>query len=97
LTKVKDKPANKAQTRDVKNIFSVITEPCIGNKEGACVEVCPIECIYEGSDQFYIHPDECIDCGACHNVCPTEAIFSSDDVPEKWQTFIQKAQSHFGM
>ena len=43
----------------------VITEACIGVKDRACVEVCPVDCIYEGEDQLYIHPDECIECGAC--------------------------------
>ena len=43
----------------------IITEPCIGTKDASCVEVCPVDCIYEGGDQYYIHPDDCIDCGAC--------------------------------
>ena len=42
----------------------VIAEPCIGVKDASCVAVCPVECIYEGDDQYYINPDECIDCGA---------------------------------
>ena len=41
----------------------VIAEPCINVKDKACVEVCPVDCIYEGKDMLYIHPDECIDCG----------------------------------
>jgi ferredoxin len=53
----------------------VITEPCIGTKDASCVEVCPVDCIYEGEDQYYIHPDECIDCGACEPECPVTAIF----------------------
>jgi NAD-dependent dihydropyrimidine dehydrogenase PreA subunit len=97
LTKVKDKALNQAQTRGVKNTFAVITEPCIGVKDGACVEVCPMDCIYEGDDQFYIHPDECIICGMCISTCPNGAIFASDDVPDKYQHFIQKAQTHFGV
>ncbi|HEU4558886.1 MAG TPA: ferredoxin, partial [Longimicrobium sp.] len=47
----------------------VITEPCIGTKDGSCVEVCPVDCIYESEDQYYINPDECIDCGACEPEC----------------------------
>ncbi len=43
----------------------VIAEPCINVKDKACVEVCPVDCIYEGETMLYIHPDECIDCGAC--------------------------------
>ena len=58
----------------------VIVEACIGVKDRACVDVCPVDCIYEGEDQLYIHPDECIDCGACEPECPVTAIFrrSSD-------------------
>nr|WP_290665576.1 ferredoxin family protein [Ardenticatena sp.] len=68
----------------------VICEPCIGVKDAACVDVCPVDCIYEAEDQYVIHPDECIDCGACEPVCPVQAIFFKDDVPEEWQTFIEK-------
>ena len=46
----------------------VIAEPCIGVKDKACVEVCPVDCIYEGPNQLFLHPDECIDCGACEPV-----------------------------
>ena len=59
----------------------VITEACIGVKDRACVDVCPVDCIYEGEDQLYIHPDECIDCGACEPECPVTAIFPEEDVP----------------
>lgn len=59
----------------------VITQPCVDVKDGACVEVCPVDCIYEGNRMLYIHPDECVDCGACEPVCPTEAIYYEDDVP----------------
>lgn len=65
----------------------VITEACIGTKDKACVDVCPVDCIYEGEQQLFIHPDECIDCGACVPECPTEAIFSEDDLPEKWAEY----------
>jgi NAD-dependent dihydropyrimidine dehydrogenase PreA subunit len=43
----------------------IIAQPCIDVKDASCVEVCPVDCIYEADDQYYIHPDECIDCGAC--------------------------------
>ena len=59
----------------------VIVEACIGVKDRACVDVCPVDCIYEGEDQLYIHPDECIDCGACEPECPVTAIFPEEDVP----------------
>ena len=67
----------------------VIAEPCIGTKDASCVEVCPVDCIYEAEDQYYINPDECIDCGACEPECPVEAIFPEDAVPDKWEPFIK--------
>ena len=67
----------------------VIAEPCINTKDTACVEVCPVDCIYEGDDQYYIHPDECIECAACEPECPVEAIFAEEDVPPEWRNFIQ--------
>src|SRR5437016_14385666 len=73
----------------------VIAEPCIGVKDKSCVEVCPVNCIYEGEDQYYIHPDECIDCQACEAACPVQAIFPDNGVPEKWQSFIEKNRTHF--
>jgi NAD-dependent dihydropyrimidine dehydrogenase PreA subunit len=59
----------------------VITLPCVDVKDLACVEECPVDCIYEGNRMLYIHPDECVDCGACEPVCPVEAIYYEDDVP----------------
>jgi NAD-dependent dihydropyrimidine dehydrogenase PreA subunit len=59
----------------------VITEPCIGTKDQSCVEVCPVDCIYDAGDQFLINPEECIDCGACEPECPVEAIYPEDEVP----------------
>lgn len=73
----------------------IITEPCIGTKDASCVEVCPVDCIYEGEDQFYIHPDECIDCGACEPECPVQAIFPDTDVPPEWTNYIEKNRVHF--
>jgi NAD-dependent dihydropyrimidine dehydrogenase PreA subunit len=68
----------------------IVCEPCIGTKDRACVEVCPVECFYEGTDQLYIHPEECIDCAACEPVCPVTAIFPEDSVPDQWKSYIQK-------
>ena len=65
----------------------VIALPCVDLKDKACVEECPVDCIYEGDRMMYIHPDECVDCGACEPVCPTEAIFYEDDVPEKFNDY----------
>jgi NAD-dependent dihydropyrimidine dehydrogenase PreA subunit len=68
----------------------VIAEPCIGTKDASCVEVCPVDCIYEADDQYYINPDECIDCGACEPECPVQAIFPDTDVPSEWTDYIEK-------
>jgi NAD-dependent dihydropyrimidine dehydrogenase PreA subunit len=68
----------------------IVTEPCIGTKDRACVEVCPVECFYEGTDQLYIHPEECIDCAACEPVCPVTAIFPEENVPDQWKSYIKK-------
>jgi len=73
----------------------VITEACINVKDRACVDVCPVDCIYEGPDQLYIHPDECIDCGACVPACPVEAIFALDETPRKWADYIAKNAQYF--
>ncbi|MBI3725041.1 4Fe-4S binding protein [bacterium] len=70
----------------------VIAEPCVNVKDKACVEVCPVDCIYElnpSDNQLYIHPTECIDCGACEPVCPVTAIFSQENVPAKWAHYIE--------
>ena len=75
----------------------VITEPCIGTKDTACVNVCPVDCIhprkdqgnFEASTQLYIDPDTCIDCGACVPECPVSAIFPGDDVPDKWKQYTE--------
>ncbi len=68
----------------------VVCEPCVNCKYGDCAETCPVECFYEGDDQLYINPEECIDCDACVSVCPVDAIFPEDEVPSQWQDFIDK-------
>ncbi len=69
----------------------IISKPCVGIMDGACVEVCPVDCIYSkpGDTQLFINPDECIDCAACEPVCPENAIFDEDDVPDDQKEFIQ--------
>ena len=67
----------------------VITEACIGTKDRSCVDVCPVDCIYEGETMLYIHPDECIDCGACEPECPVTAIFPEEDVPGNLKQYVQ--------
>ncbi len=81
----------------------IITEPCVGVCDTACVEVCPVDCIHPTKEewkesginednldgkQLFIDPQECIDCGACEPVCPVQAIFVEEEVPEKWNDFI---------
>lgn len=65
----------------------VIAQPCVDVKDRACIEECPVDCIYEGARMLYIHPDECVDCGACEPVCPVEAIYYEDDLPEQWSGY----------
>jgi ferredoxin len=64
----------------------VVTEACIKCKYTDCVEVCPVDCFYEGENMLVIHPDECIDCGVCEPECPAEAIKpdTEGDAAEKW-------------
>ena len=52
----------------------IVNESCIKCKLMDCVEVCPVDCFYEGENMLVIHPDECIDCGVCEPECPAEAI-----------------------
>ena len=59
----------------------VVTEACIKCKYTDCVEVCPVDCFYEGENMLVINPDECIDCGVCEPECPAEAIYSEEDLP----------------
>ena len=65
----------------------VIGEPCVDVMDRACVDECPVDCIYEGERSLYIHPDECVDCGACEPVCPVEAIYYEDDLPDSLQPY----------
>ncbi len=71
----------------------VIAEPCIGTKDTACVDVCPVDCIHEAADgsspMLYIDPVECIDCAACVPACPVEAIFAESDLPSQWNKYTQ--------
>ena len=62
----------------------IVQEACVKCKYADCVEVCPVECFFEGDDMLYINPDECIDCDACAPACPVEAIVSEDMAEEEW-------------
>ena len=82
----------------------IIAEPCIGTKDIACVDACPVDCIhpkkdspaYAEEEMLYIDSVECIDCGACVPVCPVSAIFALDDLPEKWSEFTAKNAAYYG-
>jgi NAD-dependent dihydropyrimidine dehydrogenase PreA subunit len=69
----------------------VITQPCIGVKDASCVDVCPVDCIHSSDDaeQYYINPDQCIDCAACELVCPVTAIFHEDSLSDDWKDFVR--------
>ncbi|NIT13569.1 MAG: 4Fe-4S dicluster domain-containing protein [Candidatus Dadabacteria bacterium] len=73
----------------------IIAEPCIDVKDKSCVDACPVDCIYEAEDQLVIHPEECIDCGACVDPCPVDAIYHEDELPDKWQHFIDINKDFF--
>ncbi len=63
----------------------VVIEGCIKCKLMDCVEVCPVDCFYEGENMLVIHPDECIDCGVCEPECPIEAIVpDTEPNNDKW-------------
>ena len=60
----------------------VITATCVDVNDMACVEECPVDCIYEGARKSYIQPSQCINCAACQPVCPVGAIYSARQLPE---------------
>ncbi|TNE63493.1 MAG: ferredoxin family protein [Alphaproteobacteria bacterium] len=63
----------------------IVTEACIKCKYMDCVEVCPVDCFYEGENMLVINPNECIDCGVCEPECPAEAILpDTEDGLEEW-------------
>ena len=67
----------------------IVAEPCIKCKYTDCVAVCPVDCFHEGVNFLAIDPEVCIDCGLCPPECPTTAIFAEEDLPEKWNNFIE--------
>ncbi|ALS28229.1 4Fe-4S dicluster domain-containing protein [Paenibacillus cisolokensis] len=73
----------------------VITEACIDEKAADCVDVCPVNCIEEGPDQYFIDAEVCIDCGACEAACPVSAISWEDDLRDDQKIFIEKAAEFF--
>lgn len=75
----------------------VITAPCIGVKDASCATACPVSCIYSDADaaQYYINPNECIDCGVCIESCPVEAIFYDKELPARWAPFLIWNKKYF--
>lgn len=81
----------------------VIAELCIGVKDTACVDACPVDCIHPKRDEgsfelfpmLYIDPVECIDYGACVRVCPVSAIYAEGDLPKRWNEYQQKNAEHY--
>ena len=64
----------------------VVDEKCIKCKTMECVEICPVDCFYEGENMIVINPDECIDCGVCEPECPVESIHpDTDEGMDKWK------------
>ena len=82
----------------------IIGSPCIGTKDTACVDACPVDCIHPKEDEdgfeeakmLYIDPEECIDCGACEPACPVTAIWPEDNVPDDEQQYIAVNYEYFG-
>ncbi len=67
----------------------VVGENCIKCKHTDCVEVCPVDCFYEGPNMLVINPDECIDCALCEPECPVDAIYADDELPDDQKDFLQ--------
>jgi NAD-dependent dihydropyrimidine dehydrogenase PreA subunit len=72
----------------MRRVTYVIAQPCVDVLDRACVDECPVDCIYEGARSLYIQPEECVDCGACEPVCPVEAIYYEDDLPDPWAPYL---------
>lgn len=62
----------------------VVLDGCVKCKYTDCVEVCPVDCFYEGENMLVINPDECIDCGVCEPECPADAIRPESEQLLKW-------------
>ena len=81
----------------------IINEPCIGEKDTSCVQVCPVDCIHpapgeeghETASILYIDPNECIDCDACVEACPVDAITPEDMVPPEWEPYIKLNAAYY--
>jgi NAD-dependent dihydropyrimidine dehydrogenase PreA subunit len=75
----------------------VITGSCTDVLDKSCIQVCPVDCIYEGDRKMYVSPDECIDCGACEPECPVDAIAYEDDVKADAQQHVGDNRAFFSV
>jgi len=83
----------------------VITQACIGTKATECEKVCPVDCIhpredeagFSGTEQLFIDPKVCINCGACMAVCPVLAVYPEEDVPAPLGLFTRKNADFYRM
>jgi ferredoxin len=77
----------------------VIAEPCVGVQDGACTDVCPVDCNRrdDAHAQYVIDPAVCIDCNACTTVCPVGAIFFIEDLPATWRHYAARNAAHFSV
>ncbi len=81
----------------------VITKPCIGVKDTACIVVCPVDCIHPApaepafapAEMLHIDPNACTDCSMCAGECPVQAIFQDCDVPTEWSEFVERNASFY--
>jgi ferredoxin len=81
----------------------VITQPCVGVKDTACVVVCPVDCIHPRPDEphfvaaemLYIDPETCVSCDLCIDECPVRAIFPEKDVPAHWRHFVERNAAYY--
>lgn len=94
-------PADTTETPKAAHRVSVAlfggVEPTSNRANASCVDVCPVSCIYEAPDMYYINPDECIECGACEPECPVNAIFHESAVPDEWTSYTQKNRELSGL
>ena len=85
----------------------IVKDECIKCKLTDCVEVCPVDCFYEGENFLVINPDECIDCGVCEPECPIEAITTEEEASDLmkdvnkeysniWPNITENKESPFG-
>lgn len=73
----------------------VIAQPCMGQKNTSCVDVCPVDCIhpapgepgFDEVEMLHIDPGECIDCGVCAEACPEDAVFADSELPAEWADY----------